>query len=496
MEQKPNPKSRCPNGTHRNKKTGNCDKNTTMKAKKFERCPKGTRRNKYTGECVKNIQENTLKKKTPVFDEKHQPGIKIKKFMLQNRQKIRALFLNTICTDSGSCIALGTNADKIKQFFGGFVDFTHLSSVRKIGKSSANGAICELKYENIGYTSHTILKMNAKARSDSLLYEYFVGVRINHFAKYFPNFLETYGSYTVDEKFWKDVMKNPTASMTKPRLFANFALNPPDIHDLANSCKPAYYKSYAIMIQHLKVGNNEETIGDCIQKYGFRRDDLASSLYQVYFTLSQLGDHYTHYDLHANNVMMYVPDPDGFIEYHYHHNDGTKTIFKSKYIVKIIDYGRNYIKVDGMPETSDTFYKDLCKTAKCNKPYPCGAKYGYTWLDPTSPHYIIASKPNISHDLRLIASIFTSIHSKLSIENPVLFNLLRNTQYEHVYGTKEIRMNGFPNAIHNVIDAELKLRDYLANNRIANDIAYLGKKKLGELHMYANMSRQMHFDSV
>lgn len=38
---------RCPNGTRRNKKTGNCEPT----AKKSKRCAKGTRKNKKTGKC-------------------------------------------------------------------------------------------------------------------------------------------------------------------------------------------------------------------------------------------------------------------------------------------------------------------------------------------------------------------------------------------------------------------------------------------------------------
>jgi hypothetical protein len=90
-------RKRCPNGTLRNKKTGNCDpkknkkaikmkklgpppkpsvliKNNTVKRK---RCPNGTLRNKKTGNCesknkVKQISKNTVKKnnmlQTPTHD--------------------------------------------------------------------------------------------------------------------------------------------------------------------------------------------------------------------------------------------------------------------------------------------------------------------------------------------------------------------------------------------------------------------------------------------
>jgi hypothetical protein len=500
---------RCPNGTRRNKKTGNCDPvnksaTKTLKAKKFERCPNGTRRNKYTGDCEPTNNTSTpvmMKERKPPFPvDENQRARKIQQFMLQNKQKIRALFLNTICSDSGSCIALGTNSDKIKQFFGGFIDFTYLSSVRKIGKSSANGAICELTYEHRGYNSHAIVKMNAKPGSDSLFYEYFVGIRINHYCKHFPCFLETYGSYTVDPVYWKE-MKEGTHPVTKHKLFANFALNSPDAYDISKSCENDYYKTYAIMIQHLKVKSGEETMGDCIQMYNFRQTNLISSLYQVYFALSALAEYelYTHYDLHENNVMMYVPDPNGYIEYHYHHttSGGMTTRFKSKYIVKIIDYGRNFIKVDGMPENSTLFSNKLCKDTKCSQPRtPCGEKYGYAFFNTAvNNHYIVPSKSNISHDLRLCKRIIDEIHDKLYIEDFDAHTLLSSVVYQGKYGTPEVKKYGFPDHIHNVMDAEMCMRDYLDDhrNKTSNDLAYLGKKKIGDLHVYANLSKKMHF---
>jgi hypothetical protein len=66
---------RCPNGSRRNKKTGNCDKKSTNKSSsskksytkkpsspKRKRCPVGSRRNKKTGNCDK---KSSPKKKSP-----------------------------------------------------------------------------------------------------------------------------------------------------------------------------------------------------------------------------------------------------------------------------------------------------------------------------------------------------------------------------------------------------------------------------------------------
>jgi len=51
--------TRCPKGTRRNKKTGDCDKKeTTKETTKKTRCPNGTRRNKKTGECEEKNKTN------------------------------------------------------------------------------------------------------------------------------------------------------------------------------------------------------------------------------------------------------------------------------------------------------------------------------------------------------------------------------------------------------------------------------------------------------
>jgi len=73
---------RCPNGSRRNKKTGECEehKNTVKNQspekpespKKSTRCPKGTRKNKKTGNCDEH--QNTVKKQSPE-KAKHQNDI-------------------------------------------------------------------------------------------------------------------------------------------------------------------------------------------------------------------------------------------------------------------------------------------------------------------------------------------------------------------------------------------------------------------------------------
>jgi hypothetical protein len=502
---------RCPNGTRRNKKTGLCEaKNISFsqsqsQTQKQKRCPNGSHRNKKTGLCEpnknKSVKLSSVKKSANLEDK---GATKIQKFMLKNKNKIRALFLNTICSDSGSCIALGTNANKIKQFFNGFVDFSYLRNISKIGKSSANGAVYQLEYAHRNYNSHAILKMNSINGSDSLLYEYFVGIRINHFAKYFPNFLETYGSYTIDPNIWNKIISG--SNFTKLEFKEKLQLNPVNIHDIAGSCNLDYYKKYAILIQHLKVKKDEETLMDCMNVPMFVKNDLVYVLYQIYATLSSLKNEYTHYDLHMQNVMMYVPNENQYIEYHYHYPNGTIIKFKSKYIVKIIDYGRNYINVDGMSENSQTFYKKLCEAKECNytdplnKLHKCGEYFGYNFFDPSvdiKNYFITSSKKNNSHDLRLAFNIFNTFPNELKQEFPYLHRILSAVRYTTKYGTKELA-SGLPDYIHNVKDMEEILFNIVNNpvNITENDSFYYNKSKMGDLHVYMDMSKPMEYVSV
>jgi hypothetical protein len=57
-------KRRCPNGTRKNKTSGNCESNSQKNRK---RCPNGTRKNKTSGNCEKkkSPSKKTPSKKTP-----------------------------------------------------------------------------------------------------------------------------------------------------------------------------------------------------------------------------------------------------------------------------------------------------------------------------------------------------------------------------------------------------------------------------------------------
>ena len=121
---------------------------------------------------------------------------KIKTFMLTNRDKIKSQFLKSVCSDSGVCIAFGTESNNIKKFFDNFITFQYVvPPIMRIGNVSNNGFINQISYEREGYKAYTILKSSLNKVSDNLLYEYLVGQYINKMTVIFPCFLETYGIY-------------------------------------------------------------------------------------------------------------------------------------------------------------------------------------------------------------------------------------------------------------------------------------------------------------
>ena len=95
-------------------------------------------------------------------------------------------------------------------------------------------------------------------------------------------------------------------------------------------------------------------------------------LFQVYFPLYYLQEEFTHNDLHSNNILYYTPFPGSnrYVQLIYHMADGTTISFKSKYIMKIIDYGRSFVKTLSV-ETIDA----VCSEKECGD--DCGKDKGY-----------------------------------------------------------------------------------------------------------------------
>ena len=485
-------KKRCPNGTRKNKKTGECEtkqkiqienKNENEPNKK-KRCPNGTRKNKKTGKCEKRQIENNSKNRSAVK--------KIQNFMLRTTQKRKLHFLKNVCSDAGVCIAFGQETNKIKNFFDGFTKFRHVTGLKQIGNDSSNGFVLEIQYSRDNYNAHSILKNSLEKDSDNLAYEYFVGQYINKKMNRFPCFLETYGLF-INNKNKTTLQTNLQQDLTL--ISDKSKSNVEDIYKI--SCTNS--DKLSLLIQHI---SNAKTIGDKLHYPEFIINDLLFVLYQIYMPLMCLQNEFTHYDLHVDNVLLYEPVIGKYIHYHYFVN-GTKISFKSKYIAKIIDYGRCFFN------DSIIIHNKICRESSCDP--ECGENYGYRWLHEDGLNgydlYINSSEVNKSHDLRLMYDITLqkkTIPSFALPQFPLLKELLYKVEYgvgiddqdDKPFGTMPNPYSGIPDGvINNIQDAYIMLEALVKTSNIQkqNNKDYKYMTKLGDLYVYSEENKPIRF---
>jgi hypothetical protein len=399
-------------------------------------------------------------------------SLKVGRFIQKHRSKIRLNFLNTICTDSNVCIAFGKETKVIREFFNNF-DLKMISEEPTvIGTPSSNGSVELLTFKRDGYVANAILKTSNDPQSDNLAYEALVGNFINKQKLRFPCFVETYGLYHSTNIL--DMSKYMKIDINKTSLI--------------KSCERPL--SIALMIEYLKNGYTlKHFIENVIQDYDyFMNTHLLYILYQVYAPLSILSDVFTHYDLHASNVMLYPVGNGKHIQYNYHYTYHTVT-FNSEYIVKIIDYGRSFFKDDSGYNPKDA-YKDLCesRSALCTT---CGDEKGFAWLDPVTNHYISSQKRNMSHDLRLLRVL----HQYIETYHKDLIKLIYSIRYLHHYGTPERMSSSLYDKILNVNDAKIHIEKLMKTYFFKKNNNYDPSKRLGIMHIYSD-GRPMEYIAV
>ena len=468
---------------------------------------------------------------------------------------VQQLRLNSICSDSGECIAFGKEIENIKTFFDNFkFTYAEINKMKKIGNPSQNGFVIEIPYNRQGYKAFSVLKCAVNPTSDNLVYEGIVGVFINKKNILFPCFLETYNLGLLKPPLY-DVLFNlqtKRESLTKEFLQGtkppNIRLGPINYkmitpNFLSLSCEVSKY--FSIMIQHLK---NVQSFHSYLKEYPFDADfrtvHLVNYLYQVYCPLAFMSNEFTHYDLHTNNVLIYHPSNDckKYVKMIYHYADGTTVEFNTFGIAKIIDYGRCYFndKKNVPPISSLNIYNAICSIENCGE--NCGQGFGYKFLAPEKTyggvHYISSSIRNKSHDLRLIyltnaypynTQIPNSNYLKNVMDNVVFYdeyinnhkkmNLLKLknenklTEEEYDFGLKQLNVSfGTPEItkstyaidgkIRNVEDMHIALRKLMKdpngyfkkeNDRI---FAKKGMEIMGIMEIWTDQSKPMTYTSV
>jgi hypothetical protein len=412
-------------------------------------------------------------------------------FMKKTEERRKALFYGTICTESGVCIALGKERQALLNFFK-FDTFEHAKEPYKsVGTPSANGFVKELKYEREGYVAYALLKSSLKPRSDNLAYEYLVGKYLNEVSKKLPNFVETYGLFHYPSTKERDEMKL-NHRFSRPVV-------PFDPNDMKNVCRKA--QNMCVLSQYLK--DTKSFLHHYEDPY-FRKHFSPYVFYQIYFTLHRLRKEFTHYDLHCNNILLYEPMDGQYIQYHYHCHDKVVS-FKSKYIVKIIDYGRCFFK------NSLEYYKKICAEKTCDP--LCGLKKGFSTfhMDRNLDRFVGFSNSAFKNESQDLLPLYdTYLHSKVITDDsldPDYRKILSDTIY--LKGMYTMRFNGKTfdkkfgtiedlsksDKIHNVTDACERWEEYILHpDRLqSNEQDFVGQRCLGELHIYTD-GRDLEFN--
>jgi hypothetical protein len=461
---------------------------------------------KYTSIC--DVLHN--KDKLIVIDvpqKVHKNPVK-KILVLKNTlQKLQDYKVKFLCADSGVCLAFGKYSDIIKKYFNNFTSFEYvnpLSYVTLIGTPSGNGFINEIAYIKNEYKSYAILKSSQLIKADNLMYEYKVGMFINYLNTIFPCFLETYGLYKYkSETEWNNFKNN---KLNNPQ---NLQKSLEHINKLDYNIACSESKLLAILIQHLK---GVQSLRSFTNNPTFVNNELIMALFQVYIPLCSVRDYFTHYDLHDENVQIFEPKEDYYIEFHYHFtttdilSNPTVISFKSSYISKILDYGRSYFNFsktmfpnskEADNSNSSTVFTQVCNSLKCycNKKKCCGYDKGFGWLNvplnnEKKVHYITPIKKNISHDLNVI----NFIRQEPLIKNNKKYSWFKSIIYLLSHGTKEQEVSGLPNKFNNIKDLAKYLCYLVNNDKINNDTLYSKLTKLGDLHIYVDEFKPMVYE--
>jgi len=385
------------------------------------------------------------------------------------------IYLKSICADSGVCFAFGVEKERLMSFFD-FGSFEYaVPPLLSIGGPSANGFIKEISYQRDQYKAYAVLKTSRSNEADNLAYEYFVGLYINKVASYYPIFIDTYELFHFDNTQNRDV----STKFSDPQIMAN-VIYPMIPTSTTYTCQQPELLS--ILIQHIK---GAKSMFEMILDPTFLRYEAVYAFFQIYFTLHQLRNEFTHYDLHPGNVLLYEPVVGGYIHYHFHLEDQDIS-FKSKYMVKIIDYGRSFC-----PESKE-YLKKLLVEPDCHN--ITHSTEGGFWIQRNS-QYVYNFHKNESHDLVLL-SVCKNRLRREGIQPDKYMKFLFNTPYD--YRSQE--RTGIPESliskdiINDVSDASRYLTRLIPSYARANEQIYEHSRKIGDLHVYTD--KKMEYIAV
>lgn len=422
---------------------------------------------------------------------------KIGKFVKTHRSKITAIYLTHVCSDKGECMTFGKEFFRIHKFFNQFVDFAYSSApIKHLCAPSANGMVLEVPFARDRFESNALMKIvqiKSAKMPDNLYYEFMVGCFINQFALKFPCFVHTYGAYVCSPEFIDQVTDLATAPSAPPIIMKDHVKditliqnafdhkNPVNNGSIDKSCQTP--KQFALLTQFF---SKSQTLWDYtkqdIYKLGSR---FVPMLYQVYSALSCMASQFSHYDLHIGNVLVVQLPPNTIIEYYYYPpNSGEPLVFKLDVICKIIDYGRCYFDDKQTGWSSDqvaSLVHTLCHVSTNNDwqgyPFRFGTNRNNQTVDLSLAYYLT----------KYLRPYHTPYEDELEF-----------IKQRIAVPKKKTISPSEPNSSHllnTVGDMAAYLQSQLrkSSNKKTNKTIYKNSRKLGELHIWENGTRDMEW---
>lgn len=421
---------------------------------------------------------------------------KIGKFIKTHRSKITATYLTHVCSNKGECMTFGKEFFRIHKFFNQFVDFAYSSApIKHMCAPSINGMVLEVPFMRDRFKSNALMKIvqiKSTRMPDNLYYEFMVGCFVNQFALKFPCFVHTYGAYVCSPEFIAQVTDLASETSAPPIIMKDHVTdisliqnafdnkNPVNNRAIDKSCQTP--KQIALLTQFF---SKSQTLSDYAKqdahKLGHR---FIPMLYQIYSALRCMASQFSHYDLHTGNVLVVQLPPNTYIEHHYHSASSSVPLtFKLDVLCKIIDYGRCYFDNKQTSWSSNEvalLVQSLCNVST-NKDWQ-----GY-------PFPFGTNNNNQTVDLLLVYYLTKYI---VPSKTPYLDELDYITQWLAKPSRKPMQSDYLSQkgmALNTVGDMAAYLRDRLrnSNNKMVNNWVFNNSRKLGELHIWENGTRDM-----
>ena len=237
---------------------------------------------------------------------------------------------------------------------------------------SANGQIGLVTFTKDEFTVPAVIKKSNKAFADNLMYEYKVGIFLNKYCSIFPCFIYTYGIYT-QLTFPMNLALAPVPEIDNGALLGGDKITMKTACDRDKGLTNLY-----LVVQYVQKAVNFHDFNHKATPY-----ERHCVLYQIYFALcllypaDQTRPYFEHNDLNYNNVLVKELQQEILFTFKM---KNTTVQFKTKYLAKMIDYGRcNYYENPTSNSLKDM--EEVCgEESLCSTKQHCGYDKGFLFI--------------------------------------------------------------------------------------------------------------------